>query len=101
MSDTVNGGLGQMGTLSRAERLLKSDRVLKDEFDSTVQYVVNVRNNPLASDKERLKAAEILIGVIARGDKLASEMAAEERIDGGKATQASTVRIQIKFDDAG
>lgn len=101
MSDVVNGGLQQMGTLSRAERLLKSDKVLADQFDQTIEYVRGVRDNPLSSDKERLKAAEILIGVMARGDKLASEMAAEERIDGGKATTKGELIINVRFDDAG
>jgi hypothetical protein len=101
MSDTIGGGLKVSGILSRAERLLKSDNVLRDDFDQTVLMVRTIRDNPLASDKERLKAAEILIGVMARGDKLASELAAEERIDGGKLADRKEVVIKIKFDDAG
>jgi hypothetical protein len=101
MSDTIGGGLRVSGVLSRAERLLKSDNVLRSDFDQTVSMVRNIRDNPLASDKERLKAAEIIIGVIARGDKLASEIAAEERVDGGKATDRKEMVIEIRFDDAG
>lgn len=101
MSDTLGGGLKVSGILSRAARLLKSDNVLRSDFDATVDMVRSIRDNPLASDKERLKAAEILIGVIARGDKLASEMAAEERIDGGKATARDEMVIEIRFDNAG
>lgn len=101
MSETVNGGLRVSGILSRAERLLKSDNVLREDFDKTVDCVRRVMNDVQASDKERLKAAEILIGVMARGDKLASEMAAEERIDGGKATTKGELIINVRFDDAG
>jgi hypothetical protein len=101
MSETLGGGLKVSGYLSRAERLLKSDQVLASDFDRTVAFVRRVRDSEIASDKERLKAAEILIGVIARGDKLASDIAAEERIDGGKASGRNEIVVEIRMDDAG
>lgn len=101
MSDTIGGGLKVSGIISRAERLLRSDKLSKEVYDRLTAFLQSVIDNQQASIGEKVKAAEALLRAAHAGDKFASELAAEERIDGGKLADRKEVVIKIKFDDAG
>jgi hypothetical protein len=101
MSDTIGGGLQVSGIISRAERLLRSDKLSRERYDELVSFLHGLLSNPVASVGEKIKVADVLLRAAHAGDKLASEIAAEERVDGGKATDRKEMVIEIRFDDAG
>ncbi len=101
MSDTIGGGLKVSGVISRAERLLRSDNLSKEVYTKLTSFLQGVIDNQQASIAEKIKAADALLKAAHAGDKFASELAAEERVDGGKATDRKEMVIEIRFDDAG
>ncbi len=101
MSDTIGGGLKVSGVISRAERLLRSDKLSRERYEELTAFLHGILSNPVASIREKIQAADALLKAAHAGDKFASELAAEERVDGGKATDRKEIVIEIKFDDAG
>lgn len=101
MSDTIGGGLKVSGVISRAERLLRSDKLSKEVYDETTAFLRGLLTNPIASVGEKIKVADVLLKCALAGDKLASEMATEERIDKGGATSVQKVTVRLRFDKRG
>jgi len=101
MSDTIGGGLKVSGIISRAERLLRSDKLSRERYEEITAFLHGLLSNPVASIAEKIKVADVLLRAAHAGDKFASELAAEERVDGGKLADRKEVVIKIKFDDAG
>jgi hypothetical protein len=101
MADTLRGGQGLIGHISRAERLALSDKCRKEHAADLIDFLKKCAENPLCSYNERTRAAEAVLKIIAQGDSIAMKMAEEERIDAGKNTTAEKITVRITFDDAG
>lgn len=95
----AKGALGVGPGVRSSLRLLQTmvnrgQRILDEDFDAMLTFAKSVRDDENASDRDRLRANELIATLASRAADKAVDLDKIERLDGGKPTERHDVTVQ-------
>jgi hypothetical protein len=82
------------------QRVVNASEQLADkQLVKMINFAVSVRDNEDASDRDRMRAVELLNAMIAKGVDVAQYIDKLDRIDSGKPTERTEVTLKVTFDE--
>jgi hypothetical protein len=89
-------GFGVRSALSVLQKQVTSAAVLSEQQAAdNVRFAMAVRDDPLASHRDRLRAMELIESMIARGINVAMYMDKNDRLDSGKLTENAGLTFNL------